>query len=59
MEYKNIDFKLVATGNARVGYCSKCKGKGWYDKDKIHQMKSKGCNANLLPEGEFRASWCR
>ena len=42
MEYKNTDYKLVTTGNARVGYCSKCGGNGWYDTEKIsdtlHQL---------------------
>ena len=27
MEYKNTDYKIVSSGNARVGYCSKCGGK--------------------------------
>mgnify|MGYP000482826716 CR=1 FL=1 len=52
------DFKLASSGNARVGYCSKCGGKGFYDKDKIHEMKSKGCNADLVPEGK-RGKWCQ
>ena len=58
MKYKNTDYKLVTSGNARVGYCSRCGGKGWFDKEKISEMKSKGCNADLVLKGEF-GKWCR
>jgi len=58
MEYKNTDYKMVSSGNARVGYCSKCGGKNFYDVEKIAKMKSRGCNTTLVPEGE-RGKWCR
>ena len=57
MSYKNSDYKLATSGNARVGYCSKCGGKGFYDIKKISELKSKGCDADLLPNGT-RGKWC-
>lgn len=42
-------YKLDTTGNARIGYCSKCNASDFYDKFKIMSEDSKCCKAALVP----------
>lgn len=43
------EFKLDATGNARMGYCTKCNTSDFYDQFKIAGEDSRCCNADLTP----------
>jgi hypothetical protein len=45
-------FKLDATGNARIGYCTKCGSSDFYDKFKIQKEDSKCCKVKLQPNRE-------
>jgi len=53
---EKLDFKKDATGNAVVGYCSKCNISDFYDPFKVHGMDSRCCNSKLLPEKQTIAS---
>jgi len=43
-----VEFKLDATGNSVIAYCSKCSISDFYDPFKVHTMDSKCCNGMLL-----------
>ena len=45
-----LNFQLDATGNAVIGYCSKCNSSDFYDPFKVHSIDSNCCNAALLAE---------
>tara|TARA_R100000808_G_C2136389_1_gene144682 strand:- start:781 stop:1203 length:423 start_codon:yes stop_codon:yes gene_type:complete len=45
----STDFKLDATGNARIGYCGSCNKSDFYDKYQIHQESSRCCGKDLIP----------
>jgi hypothetical protein len=45
-------YRLDSTGNARLGYCSKCESSDFYDKFKIHMQDSNCCKAKLQPTRE-------
>ena len=45
-----LDFKLDATGNAVLAYCSECNKSDFYDPFKVHNMDSNCCNYKLVPE---------
>ena len=45
-----LKFQLDATGNAVIGYCSKCNSSDFYDPFKVHSIDSNCCNAALLAE---------
>ena len=49
-EHKATEFKLDATGNCRIGYCSVCGESEFYDSFNIHKLDSECCNAKLLPK---------
>jgi len=53
---EKLDFKKDATGNAVVGYCSKCNISDFYDPFKVHGMDSRCCNSKLLPEKQTNVS---
>lgn len=43
-------YKLDTTGNARIGYCSKCNSSDFYDKFRIISEDSKCCKSQILPK---------
>ena len=47
---EKLEFKLDATGNAVLGYCSKCNKSDFYDPFKVHNLDSNCCNSKLVPE---------
>ena len=47
------DFQLDTTGNARIGYCVECYRSDFYDIYKIHEIDSKCCGKQLLPNKEM------
>ena len=52
------DYKLDTTGNARIGYCSKCNGSDFYDKFKVIGEDSRCCKARLLPSSNKTKNLC-
>ena len=50
------DFKMDATGNARIGYCEDCYRSDFYDIYKIHQQDSKCCGKQLIPNKEYKSA---
>lgn len=49
-KYHFSDFKMDATGNARMGYCVKCNTSDFYDQYKIVGEDSRCCNAEIVPQ---------
>ena len=49
---KYEEFRLDNTGNARIGYCTKCNESDTYDKFKIHYEDSRCCKVKLIPNRE-------
>ena len=45
----SADYKLDATGNAKIGYCSKCNKSDFYDKYQVHLEQSRCCGKDLVP----------
>ena len=45
----SADYKLDATGNAKIGYCSKCNKSDFYDKYQVHLEQSRCCGKDLTP----------
>ena len=45
-----VEFRLDATGNSVIAYCSRCNISDFYDPFKVHSMDSKCCRSKLLPE---------
>ena len=43
----SADYKLDATGNAKIGYCSKCNKSDFYDKYQVHLEQSRCCGKDL------------
>tara|TARA_R100000808_G_scaffold24903_2_gene59210 strand:- start:8200 stop:9060 length:861 start_codon:yes stop_codon:yes gene_type:complete len=44
------EFKLDSTGNAYIGYCSKCNKSDFYDKYNIRNVDSSCCNVKINPK---------
>ncbi len=45
---EKLEFKLDASGNAVIGYCSECGKNDFYDPYKVHSSDSNCCNSKLL-----------
>ena len=43
----SADYKTDSTGNARIGYCSKCNKSDFYDKFQVHLEQSRCCGRDL------------
>ena len=53
-KYHFSDFKLDATGNARMGYCVTCDTSDFYDTFKIVGEDSRCCHSELKPKKETK-----